>query len=312
MSGLRIGTPFGFFTGVAATGLVTGLGLTLYLGTIFAKQPAAVRSRAGVQSANESRASTQNPPPGGRGARRAGFHFHEPSPLDFNDHTGYVSLFDGKDLKGWDGDPSVWRVEDGAIVGVSTPEHRVHTYLVYRGLKAKDFDLKLEIKVTGGGGSGIQYRSTTGLPWRAAGNRGEPPVVNLNWMMTGPQADFWFPVTPRTADFTGQFYTENSPLGIIAWRGEVVQMAPGRAPRLVGRIGNREALGGYVRVNDWNQYLIMARGGTFIHILNGQLMAVLVDDNPNDVNNHAGMFGIEIEGAPSTVSVRDIWLRKLP
>jgi hypothetical protein len=49
--------------------------------------------------------------------------FIEPDPMDFADHTGYVSLFDGKSLTGWDGRPGVWSVEDGAIVGVSTKEH---------------------------------------------------------------------------------------------------------------------------------------------------------------------------------------------
>lgn len=242
----------------------------------------------------------------GRGAARPG-GFREPDPRDFSDHSGYISLFDGKDLKGWEGDPSVWSVQDGAITGVTTLQHRAHTYLVYRGLQAKDFDLKLEIKAVGGG-TGIQYRSLTGIPWRRPDRN--LPAPNLTWMMTGPQADFWSPNPPRAAVYTGQFYVENSPLGIVAWRGEVVQIEPGKAPRLVGTIGDRDALGGYVKVNDWNQYLIMARGGTFIQILNGQLMSLAVDDDAHDVNNRSGMIGIEIEGAPSTISVRDIWIKK--
>ena len=47
--------------------------------------------------------------------------FSEPSPLDFGDHQGYLPLFDGVSLKGWDGNPKFWRVENGAIVGESTP-----------------------------------------------------------------------------------------------------------------------------------------------------------------------------------------------
>lgn len=236
--------------------------------------------------------------------------FHEPRPMDFDDHTGYVQIFDGSDLKGWDGDPSIWRVEDGAIVGESTAEKPVgNSYIAYRGYQGKDFDLKLEIMVEKGGGSGIQYRSLTGVPWRRL--RPGQPEPNLNWMMTGPQADFWYPVSPRTEEWTGQFYSENTPLGIVAWRGEVVNTPAGETPQLVGNIAGRDPLGGYVRVNGWNQYLIMARGGTFLHILNGQLMAVLVDDDPKSTNNRPGMIGIEIEGTPSKVSVRNIWLKKL-
>ena len=64
-------------------------------------------------------------------------------------------------------------------------------------------------------------------------------------------------------------------------------------------------------LNDWNEFLIMARGGTFIHIINGQLMSVLVDDDPASSNNKPGLIGFEIEGAPCKVSIRNVWLKKL-
>lgn len=245
----------------------------------------------------------------GRGGRGGGFH--EPAPLNFDDHSGYTSIFDGTDLNGWDGDPSVWHVENGAIVGISTPEHPAHSFISYKDLVAKDLDLKFEIKVEQGGGSGVQYRSKTG-PWlaRPQNNPNNPTPSNPNWLMTGPQADFWFPVRPQSEQFTGQFYTENNALGIIAWRGEVVEMGPGEPPQLLGNIQDRRALGGYVKTNDWNQYEVIARGGTFIHLINGQLMAVLVDDDASDVNNQPGIIGIEIESAPCKVSVRNIWVKK--
>ena len=238
--------------------------------------------------------------------------FHEPEALRFSEHTGFEQIFDGHSLADWEGDPSVWRVIDGAIVGESTKEHPVfNTYIWRKGLEAKNFDLKLEIKCEIGGGSGIQYRSQTGIPWIRPLHPGEKSR-NLNWMMTGPQADIWFPVNPQHAQYTGQFYSENTMLGIIAWRGEVVNSAPHSAPELIGRIGDRNAVGGFVKINDWNEYEIIARGGVFMHILNGQLMAVLVDDDPASSNNLSGKIGIELEGAPARVSVRNIWIRKLP
>jgi len=78
----------------------------------------------------------------------------------------------------------------------------------------------------------------------------------------------------------------------------------------MGTIGEREALGTLVRMNDWNQYTVIARGGTFLHIVNGQLMAAMIDDDPSSSNNQSGMFGIEIE-ATTKVSVRNMWVRKL-
>ncbi len=234
--------------------------------------------------------------------------FTEPEPYDFNDRRGYVSLFDGVSLKGWDGNPKFWRAENGAIVGESTPQNPSgNTYIAYRGVIAKDFTLKFEMKVEGDGGSGLQYRSQTGIPWTRpipANVTANVGPVNLNWMMTGPQADFW-----PSRVYTGQFYSENTPMGIMAWRGEVVEGAGLGAKRLMGNIGDRAELGKLVKANDWNQYIVIARGGTFLHIVNGQLMAVMVDDDPQSSNNQPGIFGIEIE-ATTKVSVRNIWLKK--
>ncbi len=124
--------------------------------------------------------------------------------------------------------------------------------------------------------------------------------------MTGPQADFW----PSSRDYTGQFYSENTPMRIQAWRGQVVEGAGLARKQLMGNIGDREVLGRLVKMNDWNEYIVIARGGTLIQIVNGQLMAVMVDDDPESSNNQPGLFGIEIE-ATTKVSVRNIWVRKL-
>jgi hypothetical protein len=235
--------------------------------------------------------------------------FTEPSPIDFSDHQGYVSLFDGVSLKGWDGNPKFWRVENGAIVGESTPQNPSgNSYIVYRDLVAKDFTLKFEIKIEGDGGSGIQYRSVTGVPWLAdipASVTANVGPVNLDWMMTGPQADFW-----PSQVYTGQFYSENTPMRILAWRGQVVEGFGARSKKLMGTIADRQALGAVVHMNDWNQYTVIARGGTFLHILNGQLMAVMIDDDPASSNNRPGRFGIEIE-ATTKLWVRSMWVKKL-
>lgn len=234
------------------------------------------------------------------------YGFTQPAPMDFNDHEGYVSLFDGKGLKDWDGNPKFWRVEDGAIVGESTPANPSgNSYIAYRGMKAKDFTLKFEIKIEGNGGSGMQYRSQTGIPWLSKIPANLEPV-NLNWMMTGPQADFW----PSEPYWTGQFYSENTPMRILAWRGQVVEGYGTKSKRLMGNIGDIMDLAKYVKKNDWNQYTVIARGGVFIHILNGQLMAVMVDDDPASSNNESGYIGIEIESI-TKVFVRNIWIKKL-
>jgi hypothetical protein len=239
-----------------------------------------------------------------------------PTPLEalnFSDHTGYVSLFDGVSLKDWDGNPKFWRVEEGEIIGESTPQNPSgNQYLVYRGTQARDFTLKLEIKVDNAGGSGIQYRSQAGIPWASAlplnveANTGP---VNTNWLLTGPQADFW-PGTEPASRYTGQFYSENNPMRIMAARGYVVEGAGLGPKRLMGKIGDPTAMYSAVKPTGWNEYTIIARGGTFVHIINGQLMSVMVDDDPTSLNNQTGNIGIEIESSVK-VHVRNVWLKKL-
>lgn len=251
-------------------------------------------------------------------AKPAQIHFHEPNPFNFDDHTGYKQIFDGKTLAGWDGDPAIWRVEDGCIIGESTSltVRPPNTYISYHGPDAiaHDFDLKLEVKVEHGGGTGIQYRGTVGQPWIRA--RPGDKLPKPAWLMTGPQADFWFPVDPQHEQYSGQFYSENTTLGILTWRGEVTESTSTQSGdttnnTIIGTIAARQALGGYVNANGWNQYEIIARGPVMMHIINGQLMAVFIDDDLKSSNNIAGLIGIELEGTPTKISVRNIWLRKI-
>ena len=67
---------------------------------------------------------------------------HEAGSLE----PGFVSIFNGKDLSGWDGDPRLWSVKDGAIRGQTTEENpaRGNTFCVWRGGKLKNFILKVK------------------------------------------------------------------------------------------------------------------------------------------------------------------------
>jgi hypothetical protein len=236
--------------------------------------------------------------------------FHDPAPYDIDEHTGFKQIFDGKTFNGWDADPSIWRIENGLMVGETFEGKPIgNNYIVYRGDKTRDFDLKLQMKIEKGGGGGIQYRSLTGIPWSRQQPAGKPPY-DLKYMMTGPQADFWYPVNSQAASNSGQWYSENTMQGILAYRGQVTQALPGEPNRLVANIGDIKALGGYVNTGEWNDYEVIARGGVMIHIMNGQLMAIFIDDNKDSVNNQPGLIGFEIENQPCKISVRDIWLRK--
>jgi hypothetical protein len=249
---------------------------------------------------------------GGRysaGNGMAGNNSSEILPIDYKDREGYISLFDGVSMKGWDGNPRFWRVEGGAIVGESSPENPSgNSYISYRDIEAHDFNLKIEIKVEGTAGTGIQYRSKTNLPWLANINAAvatDNGPVKLDWMTTGPQADFW-----PTQVHTGQVYSENTPMRIQVRRGFVGEGRGYGPRRMLGTLGDPAALQSVIRMNDWNEYTVIARGPVVIHIINGATMAVMIDDDPRSSNNWSGQIGVELE-ATGKVAFRNVWLKKL-
>ncbi len=112
--------------------------------------------------------------------------FHDPLPYDIDEHTGYTQLFDGMSLAGWDGDPTIWGVEDGVMVGETLEgKPRGNSYIVYTAGRAKDFNLKLQMKIEKGGGGGIQYRSHAGEAW----TRPQPPGAGAGWYTDQMAAD---------------------------------------------------------------------------------------------------------------------------
>src|SRR5262249_21135075 len=74
------------------------------------------------------------------------------------DEEGFVPLFDGKTLNGWDRDEGLWKVEEGMIVGDSAGIER-NEFLATKKSYG-DFELRLEFRLLkGNGNSGVQFRS---------------------------------------------------------------------------------------------------------------------------------------------------------
>ena len=70
------------------------------------------------------------------------------------------SIFNGKDLKGWNGDPKLWSVKDGAIRGETTEANKANgnTFIIWEDGTLKDFELRLSFRCNATNNSGIQYR----------------------------------------------------------------------------------------------------------------------------------------------------------
>lgn len=77
---------------------------------------------------------------------------------DKADEAGFVSIFNGKDLEGWEGDLKLWKAVDGHLVGDS-PGIKQNEFLATKK-NYSDFELRLEFKLhKGSGNTGVQFRS---------------------------------------------------------------------------------------------------------------------------------------------------------
>jgi hypothetical protein len=202
-------------------------------------------------------------------------------------------IFNGKDLSGWEGNKTIWSVEDGAIVGRTTAEAPIenNTFLIWRDGTVGDFRLQLEYRIEGkGGNSGVQYRSNVADPEK--------------WIVGGYQADI--DEQPR---YTGILYDERG-RGILAERGERATIGPD-GEKTVERFGDAAELQKKIRNNDWNEYVIEARGPNLQHTINGELMSETID-NEDAKRAESGVLALQVHrGPPMVVKFRNIRLEAL-
>ena len=216
-----------------------------------------------------------------------------PIPLsDSND--GFVPIFNGTSLDGWDGDPRYWRVEDHAIVGEVTPTTllKQNNFLIWRGGSPANFELKAQFRVTPQGNSGINYRSVE-LP-------------GTRWLMRGYQADI-----DGADEYTGQNYEERGRT-FLAPRGTITYVATGQKPAVIASLGSGDDLKAFIKPGDWNEYHLIVRGNVLIHILNGHVMSETIDDDTVN-RKFTGLIGVQVHvGPPMKIEYRTFLLKNLP
>jgi hypothetical protein len=211
------------------------------------------------------------------------------------DEPGFASIFDGRTLAGWEGNPTYWRAEGGALVGEITPSTVIksNTFIIWRGGKPKDFELKLDYRITADGNSGINYRSLV-VP--------DPVTPDNAFAMRGYQCDL-----DGKKRYSGNNYEEKGRL-FLAVRGQLTHVVGGRPPILLSTIGDSADLMTAVS-DDWNAVHIIVRGNTATHIINGRVMSVVIDDDaPNRPAD--GLIGVQVHvGPPMKVEYRNIRLK---
>ncbi len=210
---------------------------------------------------------------------------------------GFVSLFDGKTLDGWDGNPKFWRVEEGTITGQTTADNptKGNTFIIYRGGEFGNFELRFEYKIIGGN-SGVQYRSF------------EPNAEKDKWVVGGYQADFEAGDT-----YSGILYGERF-RGILANRGQQTELVrnDGKfAVKVAGSVGESAEIQKKINKEDWNEYSITANGFHFVHKINGVTTAECTD-NDEQQRRKSGIIALQLHaGPPMKVQFRNIRIKKL-
>ena len=296
--------------------------------------------------------------------------------MPYDDYTGFTKLWDGATFTNWDGESDVWTIEDGTLHADTTKtpgQHHIH--YIGPGAVMKDFDLKVEFKISASGANGgIQYRSrllhvahggsiqdplgknlpaniktmnqaiAAGLTSNpqaagAGGNRGgatppagaaalnpaavqsrcstgggPPPTAGPSipsatgnpWQVSGYQFDL-----DSGNGYTGQLY-EGQGRSIVTAPGAISVLLPGRQSACLGIITDNPAslvkphLG---KDGNWNQVEIIARGNTLVHLINGHVISVTIDDNP-DFRAFQGILSLQLEGT-GQIWYRNVYVKPL-
>lgn len=199
----------------------------------------------------------------------------------------WQSLFNGKDLTGWSGDPRLWRVEDGVIIGETNDADKkigANSFLIWQGGEPADFTLEYQCRVTGNN-SGVQYRSKV--------------VDAAKWSVGGYQMDLH-----PNAPYLGMLYEERG-RGIACQRGQRVELND--KPQETGKLELPA-----VDLAAWNSYRIVAQGNVLKHFVNGKLAAEIHDVHPAK-RSASGVIALQLHAGPAMrAEFKDLRLHQDP
>lgn len=217
-----------------------------------------------------------------------------------------ISIFNGTDLTGWEGNKDLWSVKDGTITGITPPDPadptkgiiKHNTFLVWKGGTVGDFELTFQYRIEKGN-SGVQYRSKELTPGAFG------PVIS------GYQADF-----EAGEKYSGILYEEKG-RGILALRGEKTVIKPaaevGKKPTVekLGTVGDSAAIQASIKKEDWNEYKIVAKGNHVQHFINGQQTIDVTDEDSANAPKE-GLLALQIhQGPPMVVQFKSFKLTPL-
>jgi hypothetical protein len=213
------------------------------------------------------------------------------------DADGFLPLFNGKDLGGWEGLPGYWSVQDGAIVAKEEKATSKQTFLVYKGGPVSDFELHWKYKfVTEVGNSGVQFRSKL-----------LEPTADNPYRVGGYQAD-----CDAGNGYTGIIYEESKGYrGIVSKRGEKTVWGPDDKPKAEKLDKSADEIKAAIKKpGEWNDCVLVAKGNHFVYSINGVVTTDMTDDSPKLVKE--GILALQCHaGFTMEIQFKDIKMKSL-
>ncbi len=202
---------------------------------------------------------------------------------------GWVNLFNGRNLNGWAGEKNFWSVEEGAITGKTDGTLKMNRFLSWEGSTIRNFDLRVKVKVSAGGNSGLQYRGTM------------LPEVGLD-IISGYQCD----IVANNPDYNGMLYEERG-RRILSHTGEKVIVAPDGRPWIVGKMEVKT-----FAADEWHDYRVLVQGNHHQHWIDGHPTADLIDLDEKG-RSLDGVLGVQVHVGPAMrIQFKDFKIRHLP
>ncbi|HLR24275.1 MAG TPA: DUF1080 domain-containing protein [Fodinibius sp.] len=208
-----------------------------------------------------------------------------------NEDAGFKQILTKETFDDWHGKLEYWRFEDGVLIGEVKEDGLLdeNTFLVWEQ-KVEDFELKVEYRVSPEGNSGINYRSKT--------------VGGKRDVLKGYQADLDGPNR-----WSGQLYEEKG-REFLALRGQITYIGQDDVPYKIGSLGKEEELAKVVNKHSWNEYHLIVQGNTLIHLVNGRVVSVAIDEGPKSTEE--GLLGLQIHQGPSMkIEYRNLRIKEL-
>lgn len=214
---------------------------------------------------------------------------------------GWTSLFNGKDLTGWEGLPGYWTVVDGAIQCSETKETSKQTDLILLASKENpekfaNFEIRYSFKwLTPGGNSGLQFR----------GKIDKPEQFHVG----GYQADI-----DAGNSYSGIIYDEGGVAGgrgIMSKRGEkTVWDADNKRTSTPLEKTDAEIKALIKPVGEWNDVVLVIDGNHITYSINGQVTTEMIDNSPKACKD--GVIGIQMHaGHTMTLQLKNLKIRML-